>query len=78
MTCPPDLLSNFLPLLLPFLSFFLLFLAVLLAYHDIDASSRKSDHFRNIAARGGELEEIDPMTTTAGVLDLFTKNEYVK
>lgn len=37
-----------------------------------------SDHFRKIAARGGELEEIDPMTTTAGVLNLFTKNEYVK
>jgi hypothetical protein len=39
---------------------------------------RNSDHFRRIAARGGELEEIDPMTTTTGVLKLFTKNEYVK
>ena len=37
-----------------------------------------SEHFRRIADRGGELEEIDLMTTTTGVLKLLTKNEYVK
>lgn len=35
------------------------------------------DHFRGIAARGGQLEEVDKMTTTTGVLELFTKNEYL-
>lgn len=36
------------------------------------------DHFRAIADRGGLLEEVDPMTTTAGILGSFNKNEYIK
>ena len=63
---------------LSFLLAILLSFQMLIPVHSIFNCFRNSDHFRNIAERGGELEEIDPMTTTAGVLDLFTKNEYVK
>ena len=37
-----------------------------------------ADHFRAVADRGGVLEEVDKMTTTMGVLDLVTKNNYAK
>eukprot|EP00607_Mallomonas_marina_P010093 CAMPEP_0182420776 /NCGR_PEP_ID=MMETSP1167-20130531/5841_1 /TAXON_ID=2988 /ORGANISM="Mallomonas Sp, Strain CCMP3275" /LENGTH=72 /DNA_ID=CAMNT_0024597201 /DNA_START=325 /DNA_END=539 /DNA_ORIENTATION=- len=33
-----------------------------------------SDHFQSVRERGGELEEIDPMTTTTGVLSVFSNN----
>jgi len=42
---------------------------------EVYGSIQLSEHFRQITARGGMLEEIDPMTTTAGVLDLFAKND---
>lgn len=44
----------------------------------IQGSMRLRDHFIRIANQGGELEEIDKMTTTTGILDAFTKNEYAK
>lgn len=34
------------------------------------------DHFEAIAQRGGKLEEVDKMTTTAGVLEVFAKNDF--
>mmetsp|Transcript_24634 Transcript_24634/g.33789 ORF Transcript_24634/g.33789 Transcript_24634/m.33789 type:complete len:384 (-) Transcript_24634:44-1195(-) len=42
---------------------------------EVQGHSRLVDHFRRIAERGG-LEEVDKMTTTTGVLELFTKNQY--
>lgn len=44
----------------------------------IQGSRRLADHFSRIAARGGSLEEIDRMTTTTGVLEVFTKNQYAR
>lgn len=35
------------------------------------------DHYNEIARRGGKLEEIDRMTTTTGVFELFAKNQYM-
>lgn len=43
---------------------------------EVQGVSRLRDHFRRIADRGGQLEEVDKMTTTTGVLELFTKNQY--
>lgn len=45
---------------------------------EIQGEVKLKDHFSAIAERGGELEEVDKMTTTTGVFELFTKNEYVK
>ena len=36
------------------------------------------DHFNYIASKNGILDEINPMTTTTGVLNVFVNNEYVK
>ena len=36
---------------------------------------RLADHFNSIAKAGGKLKEVDEMTTTTGVLKLFTKGE---
>jgi divinyl chlorophyllide a 8-vinyl-reductase len=43
---------------------------------EVIGNMRLADHFATVAARGGQLEEIDQMTTTMGVLDLLSKNEY--
>jgi divinyl chlorophyllide a 8-vinyl-reductase len=45
---------------------------------EVQGKTRLRDHFRKIAERGGELEEIDKFTTTTGVLDLLVNKEYVK
>ena len=45
---------------------------------EVQGTMRLSDHFKYIADRGGLLEEVDPMTTTAGVLGSFSKNQYIK
>ena len=45
---------------------------------EIQGEIRLRDHFCNIAGRGGCLLEVDQYTTTAGVLDLVMKNDYVK
>ena len=45
---------------------------------EIQGEIRLRDHFCNIAGRGGCLLEVDQYTTTAGVLDLVLKNDYVK
>ena len=44
----------------------------------VQGTTRLRDHFKAIADRGGLLEEVDPMTTTAGVLGSFSKNQYIK
>ena len=44
----------------------------------VQGTIRLKDHFKAIADRGGLLEEVDPMTTTAGILGSFSKNEYIK
>ena len=43
---------------------------------EVIGKMRLVDHFAAVAARGGQLEQIDQMTTTMGVLDLLSKNEY--
>ena len=43
---------------------------------EIQGTRSIKDHFDSVAARGGKLEEIDPMTTTAGVLSVFAENTY--
>ena len=43
--------------------------------NEIQGSVRLSDHFEKIALRGGVLEEIDPMTTTAGVLSVIAEKK---
>lgn len=45
---------------------------------EVIGSTKLEDHFAKIAARGGELEEIDKMTTTTGVLEVFSKDSYAK
>jgi divinyl chlorophyllide a 8-vinyl-reductase len=45
---------------------------------EVQGTIRLKDHFAHLAARGGELIEIDLMTTTTGVLDVFSKNQYAK
>lgn len=42
---------------------------------EIQGAVTLAEHFRTIAQRGGALEEVDKMTTTAGVLDLLSKNK---
>ena len=44
----------------------------------VQGTTRLKDHFKAIADRGGLLEEVDPMTTTAGILGSFSKNQYIK
>jgi len=44
----------------------------------VQGNIRLRDHFEEIAKRGGQLDEIDPMTTTSGVLQVFASNEYAK
>ena len=51
---------------------------IIIILDSIQGSMRLRDHFIRIANQGGELEEIDKMTTTTGILDAFTKNEYAK
>jgi hypothetical protein len=41
----------------------------------VQGRTRLADHFRRIAERGG-LEEVDLMTTTMGVLEVFSKSGY--
>ena len=41
---------------------------------EVQGKIRLQDHFAEVAARGGFLEEVDPMTTTAGVLGQFSNN----
>lgn len=43
--------------------------------NEVIGTMKLSDHFKSIAERGGELLEIDRMTTTSGVLSLFADNE---
>jgi divinyl chlorophyllide a 8-vinyl-reductase len=45
---------------------------------EVQGSMTVRDHFSAIASRGGQLEEVDKMTTTAGVLEVFAKGELVK
>jgi divinyl chlorophyllide a 8-vinyl-reductase len=45
---------------------------------EVQGEMKLQDHFRSIARSGGQLEEIDKMTTTAGILEVFVSNEYVK
>ena len=44
---------------------------------EVHGSQRIVDHFTRVASRGG-LQEIDEYTTTAGVLNLVMKNQYVE
>jgi hypothetical protein len=41
----------------------------------VQGQTRLADHFRKIAARGGLLEEVDKMTTTTGIVELFATNK---
>lgn len=45
---------------------------------EVQGKTRLRDHFAKISARGGQLEEIDKMTTTTGILEAFATNEYVQ
>lgn len=45
---------------------------------EVQGTVMLKDHFKRIAARGGNLEEIDKMTTTAGILQVFVENDYLK
>ena len=45
---------------------------------EIYGKTTLKDHFEKIAKSGGQLQEIDKMTTTSGILESFTKNDYVK
>lgn len=45
---------------------------------EVQGCTRLSDHFARIASRGGQLEEVDKMTTTTGILEAFASNEYRK
>lgn len=44
---------------------------------EVHGSQRIVDHFNRVASRGG-LQEVDEYTTTAGVLNLVMKNQYVE
>ena len=56
----------------------IIIIIIIIILGSIQGSMRLRDHFIRIANQGGELEEIDKMTTTTGILDAFTKNEYAK
>ena len=56
----------------------IIIIIIIIILDSIQGSMRLRDHFIRIANQGGELEEIDKMTTTTGILDAFTKNEYAK
>ena len=43
--------------------------------NEIQGKIHLREHFEKLALRGGVLEEIDPMTTTAGVLSVFAKQK---
>lgn len=45
---------------------------------EVFGSIRLKDHFKMIASKGGKLDEIDEMTTTTGIINVFSKNDYVK
>lgn len=45
---------------------------------EVQGNIHLRDHFEEIAKNGGQLGEIDPMTTTSGVLQVFANNEYAK
>lgn len=45
---------------------------------EVQGTMRLQDHFNQIASRGGKLAEVDAMTTTTGVLEVFAKNQYAK
>ena len=42
---------------------------------EVQGSRKLADHFKKIAERGGQLEEVDKMTTTAGTLELLVKGK---
>jgi divinyl chlorophyllide a 8-vinyl-reductase len=44
-------------------------------HNEVIGTMKLSDHFKSIAERGGELLEIDRMTTTSGVLSSFANND---
>ena len=44
----------------------------------VQGTRKLEDHFRDIAARGGELKEIDKMTTTAGALELLVSGKLLQ
>lgn len=44
---------------------------------EVHGQTSLRDHFNKLAARGGVLDEVDPMTTTAGVLSVFSNNTYL-
>jgi len=44
---------------------------------EVHGQTSLREHFQKLAARGGVLEEVDPMTTTAGVLSVFSNNTYL-
>ena len=43
---------------------------------EVQGVIRLREHFEGIASRGGVLEEVDPMTTTTGVLNVFANDAY--
>lgn len=43
---------------------------------EVQGTTRLKDHFLRLAQRGGQLEEIDKMTTTAGIIEIFSKNDF--
>ena len=45
--------------------------------NEVQGETKLKEHFIRIANRGGVLEEIDKMTTTAGVLEVFAKQDYL-
>jgi hypothetical protein len=45
---------------------------------EVQGTVRLRDHFAAIARAGGQLQEVDKMTTTAGILEVFISNDYMK
>jgi len=45
---------------------------------EVQGTVRLKDHFQKLAARGGQLKEIDKYTTTMGVVDLIVNKSYTK
>lgn len=42
---------------------------------EVQGTKRLADHFKKIAERGGQLEEVDKMTTTTGAFELLVKGK---
>ena len=42
---------------------------------EVQGTRKLADHFKKIAERGGQLEEVDKMTTTTGTLELLFKGK---